>query len=49
MTKIDAPLQSLLQVLSKYVAIAACKARKQDSNCKTMLIFASNSPMMNGL
>jgi DNA polymerase V len=36
--------ESLLQALSKHVAIAASKARKQGSNCKTMLIFASNSP-----
>ncbi|MBO1895793.1 Y-family DNA polymerase, partial [Shewanella sp. BF02_Schw] len=35
---------SLLQALSKHVAIAASKARKQGSGCKTMLIFASNSP-----
>jgi DNA polymerase V len=36
--------ESLLQALSKHVGIAAAKARKQGSNCKTMLIFASNSP-----
>ncbi|MBB1319887.1 Y-family DNA polymerase [Shewanella sp. SR43-4] len=36
--------ESLQQALSKHVAIASSKARKQGSNCKTMLIFASNSP-----
>ena len=41
--------ESLQQALSKHVAIASSKARKQGSNCKTMLIFASNSSMMNGL
>jgi DNA polymerase V len=35
---------SLLQALSKHVGIAASKARKQGSSCKTMLLFASNSP-----
>ncbi|GGN20678.1 DNA polymerase V subunit UmuC [Shewanella putrefaciens] len=36
--------ESLLQALSKHVGIAATKARKQGSVCKTMLLFASNSP-----
>jgi DNA polymerase V len=36
--------ESLLQALSKHVGIAASKARKQGSSCKTMLLFASNSP-----
>ncbi|MCE9685816.1 Y-family DNA polymerase [Shewanella sp. AS16] len=36
--------QSLLQALSKHVGITASKARKQGSSCKTMLLFASNSP-----
>ncbi|MCS6176185.1 Y-family DNA polymerase [Shewanella baltica] len=36
--------EDLLQALSKHVAIAATKARKQGSSCKTMLLFASNSP-----
>ena len=36
--------ESLLQALSKHVGIAAAKARKQGSNCKTMLLFASSSP-----
>jgi len=35
---------SLLQALSQHVAIAAVKARQQGSHCKTMLLFASNSP-----
>ncbi|QYJ80486.1 Y-family DNA polymerase [Shewanella acanthi] len=35
---------SLLQALSKHVGIAAAKARAQGSRCKTMLIFANNSP-----
>lgn len=35
---------SLLQALSKHVGIAAVKARKQGSHCKTMMLFASNSP-----
>ena len=35
---------SLLQALSKHVAIAAYKARAQGSSCKSMLLFASNSP-----
>lgn len=34
----------LLQALSKHIAIAALKARQQGSYCKTMLLFASNSP-----
>jgi DNA polymerase V len=34
----------LLQALSKHVGIAASKARAQASSCKTMLLFASNSP-----
>ncbi len=34
----------LLQALSKHVAIAAAKARKQGSTCKIMVLFASNSP-----
>lgn len=33
----------LLQALSMHVSIAAAKARKQGSSCKTMLIFASTS------
>lgn len=37
-------LDSLLQALSKHVAIAAAKARAQGSSCKSMLLFASNSP-----
>jgi DNA polymerase V len=36
--------ESLLQALSKHVGIAALKARQQGSHCKTMLLFASNSP-----
>ena len=36
--------ESLLQALSKHVGIAASKARQQGSHCKTMLLFASNSP-----
>ena len=36
--------ESLLQALSKHVGIAAAKARKQGSTCKTMMIFASSSP-----
>ncbi|NCO71587.1 MULTISPECIES: Y-family DNA polymerase [Shewanella] len=39
-----ADFDSLLQALSKHVGIAASKARKQGSSCKTMLLFASNSP-----
>ncbi|WP_119977929.1 Y-family DNA polymerase [Shewanella algidipiscicola] len=35
---------SLLQALSKHVAIAAAKARKQGLCCQTMLLFANNSP-----
>ncbi|ABK50563.1 umuC protein [Shewanella xiamenensis] len=35
---------SLLQALSKHVGIAAAKARAQGSSCKSMLLFASNSP-----
>ena len=35
---------SLLQALSKHVAIAAAKARHQGSHCKTMMLFANNSP-----
>lgn len=35
---------SLLQALSKHVGIAAAKARAQGSCCKSMLIFANNSP-----
>ncbi|WP_445772907.1 Y-family DNA polymerase [Shewanella sp.] len=35
---------SMLQALSKHVAIAANKARAQGSSCKSMLLFASNSP-----
>jgi DNA polymerase V len=35
---------SLLQALSKHIAIAAAKARVQGSSCKSMLLFASNSP-----
>ncbi|ABE56511.1 DNA-directed DNA polymerase [Shewanella denitrificans OS217] len=35
---------SLLQALSKHVGIAAAKARSQGSSCKTMMLFASNSP-----
>ncbi|MCL1065708.1 Y-family DNA polymerase [Shewanella olleyana] len=34
----------LLQALSKHVAIAAVKARKQGSLCKKMMLFASSSP-----
>ncbi|MCL1142501.1 Y-family DNA polymerase [Shewanella gaetbuli] len=34
----------LLQALSTHVAIAAEKARRQQSYCKSMLIFAHNSP-----
>lgn len=36
--------QSLSQALSKHAAIAAHKARRQGSLCKTLLVFASNSP-----
>ncbi|MGX9463408.1 Y-family DNA polymerase [Shewanella sp. A14] len=36
--------ESLLQALSKHIAIAALKARQQGTHCKTMLLFASNSP-----
>ncbi|AZG73375.1 Y-family DNA polymerase [Shewanella livingstonensis] len=36
--------ESLLQALSKHIGIAALKARQQGSYCKTMLLFASNSP-----
>jgi DNA polymerase V len=35
---------SLLQALSQHIAIAAAKARQQGSLCKTLLLFASNSP-----
>ena len=35
---------SLLQALRKHVGIAASKARKQGSSCKTMLLFARHSP-----
>ncbi|QYJ99751.1 Y-family DNA polymerase [Shewanella psychrotolerans] len=35
---------SLLQAITKHVAIAAAKARQQGSLCKTLLVFASNSP-----
>ena len=35
---------SLLQALSKHIGIAAAKARRQGSHCKTMMMFASNSP-----
>jgi DNA polymerase V len=35
---------SLQQALSKHIAIAAAKARQQGSLCKTLLLFASNSP-----
>jgi DNA polymerase V len=34
----------LLQALSKHIGIAAAKARRQGSHCKTMMLFASNSP-----
>lgn len=34
----------LHQALSKHIGIAAAKARKQGSLCKTMLLFANNSP-----
>ena len=37
-------LPSLSQALSKHIGIAAAKARKQGSNCKTMILFAGNSP-----
>lgn len=36
--------QQLHQALSKHIGIAAAKARRQGSLCKTMLIFANNSP-----
>lgn len=36
--------EQLHQALSKHAAIAAAKARKQGSSCKSMLVFASNSP-----
>ncbi|ABZ76728.1 DNA-directed DNA polymerase [Shewanella halifaxensis HAW-EB4] len=37
-------LSSLCQALSKHASTAAAKARTQGSLCKSMLIFASNSP-----
>ncbi|ELB2197107.1 Y-family DNA polymerase [Vibrio parahaemolyticus] len=37
-------IESLQQALSKHAGIAAHKARKQQSLCRTMLCFASNSP-----
>ncbi|GIU10731.1 MULTISPECIES: Y-family DNA polymerase [unclassified Shewanella] len=37
-------LTSLCQALSKHASTAAAKARSQGSLCKSMLIFASNSP-----
>lgn len=37
-------INSLLQALSKQVAIAAVKARKQGSLCGTLIAFAGNSP-----
>jgi DNA polymerase V len=36
--------EQLKQALSKHVCIAAAKARRQGSVCKTVLIFATNSP-----
>lgn len=35
---------SLLQALSKHAGIAASKARQQGSMCKTLMVFAHNSP-----
>ncbi len=35
---------SLLQIMTGLITIAAAKARKQGSLCRTLLIFASNSP-----
>lgn len=37
-------LASLQQALSSHADIASAKARKQKSLCKTMVVFASNSP-----
>ncbi|WOT06878.1 Y-family DNA polymerase [Shewanella youngdeokensis] len=37
-------VSSLCQALSKHAAIAAAKARAQGSLCKSMMIFATNSP-----
>ncbi|WP_028768969.1 Y-family DNA polymerase [Shewanella fidelis] len=37
-------LPSLCQALSKHASTAAAKARTQGSLCKSMLVFASNSP-----
>lgn len=37
-------LEELQQALSKHVAIAANKARQQNSLCKTLMCFAANSP-----
>ncbi|RKF19962.1 Y-family DNA polymerase [Alginatibacterium sediminis] len=37
-------LNSLKQALSQHIAIAAAKARKQGSNCRTMMLFTASSP-----
>ena len=37
-------LNELQQALSKHVGIAAAKARKQNSGCKNVLVFANSSP-----
>ncbi|MCG9698479.1 Y-family DNA polymerase [Shewanella sp. Isolate11] len=36
--------QDLVQALSKHAAIVAAKARQQRSHCKSMILFANNSP-----
>lgn len=37
-------IDALQQALCKHAGIAAAKARQQGSSCKSMLVFASNSP-----
>lgn len=37
-------IDTLQQALCKHAAIAATKARQQGSSCKSMLVFAANSP-----